>query len=129
MIIMNRIQQAEITCPFNHGECGFKTDSETEYADHVQTHAPVILPHSESLEKVRVAIAKAYSEGLSKPVKYAGHLWADKPRDMDCGTMTFIIQDHGITDSDNYAGLCMANSGEVKRSKPYHNPFKGAKRN
>jgi len=121
---MNRIQQLEIVCPFNHGECGFKTISESEYADHVQTHEAVILPLNEGLVKVRVAIAKAYAEGLSKPRDYAGRLWVDKPRDMDCGQMTFVIQDHGITDSDNYAGLCMANSGDIQRSKPYRNPFK-----
>lgn len=115
---------SSLECPFDHGKCGFKTIEESEYADHTKVHEPNILPMDESLVKVRIAIAKGYAEDNGKPVNYAGHLWVNKPAKMDCGTMTAIIQDHGIVDDDNFAGLSMSTSGELQRSKPYQNPFK-----
>lgn len=117
----------ELECPFDHGKCGFKTIEESEYADHTVQHKPTTQKMSGGLVKCRIAVAKDYAgsgKGKGHPVFVAGHMWADKPRDMDCGNMTFVIQDMGITDSDNYAGLSASTSGEIQRSKPYHNPFK-----
>jgi len=127
-------QGAELVCPF-HGDgpdsdCGFKTQSEDEYGDHSKSHRAI---HSnvDTLVRVRVAVAKDYAgigKGKDHPVFVASHLWADKPADMQCATMTSLIQDMGITDQDNFVGLSNSTSGHTKRSKPYHNPFKRARK-
>jgi len=121
-------QHAELVCPFHSesGDCGFKTVSESEYADHTVQHIPNGHVLSDGLVKARVACAKDYAgigKGKTHPAFVAAHLWADKPAKMDCSQLSAVIQDFGITDNDNFAGLTASTDGTVKRSVPYHNPF------
>jgi len=101
---------SELVCPFHDGDkdCGFKTISDEEYLDHTQIHKPVALKEEPRLWEYRLKIAKKYADKNEpkKPWTFAAHSWKNKPAKMLCSTMTSIIQDFGVTDNDNYAGLC-----------------------
>ena len=109
----------ELVCPFHSedGECGFKTTSDDEYLDHTKSHKPNVdkfleVDKGERLWKIRLEIAKEYAiNGSSKAVGFATSVWKAKPKKMDCGSWTGYIQDHGVTDSDNFIGLSAATGG------------------
>ncbi len=93
-----------LKCPFN---CNFTTASDAEYLKHTKTHKPAVLPIEDKLWKMRLKIAQSYAglTGDKTPLQYATIMWQKKPKDMDCGSLQFLLQDQGVTDGDNLAGL------------------------
>jgi len=111
---------SDLICPFNG--CSYTTRSDDEYVEHTKTHKPNVFgrsPHYDlnKLWKIRLQIAREYANnGSKKPRDFAGKVWINKPENMDCGTWTIFIQDHGITDNDNFIGLDIAVDDEKQKS-------------
>ena len=115
-----------LECPFHHldekmntVECGHKSLTDMGYLAHTKKHKPVVLEEEERLWQLRLKMAKNYAAlkenpAMKKtPVGYATYMWWRKPKNMDCGAYTAMLQDEGILDQDNFAGLAAANAGET----------------
>jgi len=109
---------AKITleCPFyngDHNECDFKTQSEVEYINHTKCHKPIILKPEERLWEKRLSIATKYAtDDPKKPWMFASYMWKEKPKKMDCGTLSAMLTDFGIVGNDIYIGLGEATGGD-----------------
>ena len=115
-----------LECPFhdldenlNTVYCGYKAITDLAYLEHTKKHKPTILQPEDRLYQLRLKMAKNYAAlkdnpGMAKtPAKYATYMWSKKPKNMDCGTFQAHIQDQGVLDKDNFAGLNAAVNGET----------------
>lgn len=109
-----------LVCPFHHldenmntVECGHKSLTDMGYLAHTKKHKPNVLKPEDRLWKKRLRTAQIYADKSEKkrPWMLAAHMWKTKPKDMDCGQMSAMIQDFGVTDTDNYAGLDATTGG------------------
>lgn len=111
------MSMSEITleCPFHNGDidCEFKTHNENEYTNHTKGHEPSVLQPEERLWEKRLQVALKYATNdPKKPWMFARHMWNKKPANMDCGTLSAMLTDFGVTGNDVYIGLAEATSGK-----------------
>lgn len=113
-----------LVCPFHHlddnmntVECGHKSLTDRGYLAHTKKHQPTVLPPEEKLWQLRLKMAQNYKalkdnpKMRKTPVGYATYMWSKKPKNMDCGAFTAMIQDQGVLDQDNFAGLSASVAG------------------
>lgn len=103
-----------LACPFHSQDeklntvyCKFTTESEAEYLEHTKMHKPSVLPAEDKLWEKRLYMAKKYADKNEpkRPWMFAANAWKGKPKNQECGSWSAMLQDFGVTDTDNFAGL------------------------
>lgn len=110
----------QLECPFHDQDeklntvyCKFTTESEAEYLEHTKCHKPNVMPEEDRLWQKRLQLAKVYADKTieKRPWMFAQYVWTKKPKNQDCGVTSAMLQDWGVTDTDNYAGLDASTGG------------------
>ncbi len=113
---------SKLKCPFhdldekmNTVHCPFETASDAEYLKHTPIHKPAVMKPEDRLWKCRLKLAQSYAglTGEKTPRKYAEKCWINKPKNALCGSFQAMLQDQGVTDEDNFAGLDAGAAAEL----------------